>query len=206
MTKTPSPFQGMSLYTQRGERKYLTSDERKRFLSALPVLENPAERTFCELIHWTGCRPSEALALRAVNIDLDEHMVIIRSLKKRGSQKGRHFRPVPVPANFIRRLDRVHGIGKAQAQADQGYNLRLWPFGRTKGWRLVKTVMEAAELTGIKSSARGLRHALGVHAAVKSVPEARLQSWLGHASMETTAIYIAASGSEDRAIAKRMWR
>ncbi|MEP2944353.1 MAG: site-specific integrase [Sneathiella sp.] len=206
MTKPQSPFKGMSLYNHIGERKYLTSDERKKFLAALPVLENPAERTFCELIHWTGCRPSEALGIHAINIDLDENMIIIRSLKKRGKQKGRHFRPVPVPAEFIKRLDRVHAIREAQAADDHGGSLRLWSFGRTKGWRLVKTVMEAAEVTGTKSSARGLRHALGVHAAVMHVPETRLQSWLGHASLETTAIYIAASGPEDRAIAKRMWR
>lgn len=206
MTKPQSPFQGMSLYSHIGERKYLTSEERKKFLAALCIVENPAERTFCEFIHWTGCRPSEALNIRAIHIDLEENNVVICSLKKRGEQKGRHFRPIPVPSEFIKRLDHVHKIQDAQAGADQGQYLKLWPFGRTKGWRLVRTVMDAAKLTGIKSSARGLRHALGVHAAIKHVPETRLQSWLGHASLETTAIYIAASGPEDHAIAKRMWR
>lgn len=203
MTKTP--FQGMSLYNRLGERKYLTSAERRRFLDAVPVLDDPAERTFCEMIHWTGCRPSEALGTHAVQIDLDEVLVIIRSLKKRGDQKGRHFRPVPLPADFVRRLDCIHGLREAQAAADRGSSVRLWSFSRTKGWRLVGTVMEAAGLTGVKSTARGLRHALGVHAALMHVPETRLQSWLGHASLQTTAIYIAASGPEDRAIAMRMW-
>ncbi|MEJ8472872.1 tyrosine-type recombinase/integrase [Roseibium algae] len=205
MSKTPSPFQGMSLYSQLGERKYLTSSERKKFLAALCVIKNPAERTFCEMIHWTGCRPSEALALTAINIDLDESMVIIRSLKKRGRLKGKHFRPVPLPSEFARRLGMVHGIRDAQASARGGHALPLWPFGRTKGWRLVRSVMDAAGLSGIKGNARGLRHALGVHAAVMHVPETRLQTWLGHASLETTSIYVAASGPEDRAIAARMW-
>lgn len=205
MAKPQSPFAGMSLYSHVGERKYLTSEERKKYLAALSVIENPAERTFCEIIHWTGCRPSEALGIRAINIDLEERMVVIRSLKKRGEQKGRHFRPIPVPSEFISRLDHVHGIRDAQSAADHGHFIELWPFARTKGWRLVRAVMEEAGLAGIKGSARGLRHALGVHAAVKHVPEARLQSWLGHASLETTSIYMAASGPEDRAIAKRMW-
>lgn len=201
-----SPFQGMSLYSAIGERKYLTAEERRRFLAALSVLPDPAERSFCEMIHWSGCRPSEALGLNANHIDLRQRLVIIRSLKKRGELKGRHFRPVPLPSKFVRRLDHVHNIRQAQAQPDHGSAMALWNFGRTKGWRIIRTVMDEAGLTGVKSTARGLRHALGVHAAVKSVPESRLQSWLGHASRETTAIYIDASGPEDRAIAARMWR
>ena len=201
MPSSRPPFSGMSLYTRVGERKYLTSEERKRFLAALPIIENPAERTFCEMIHWTGCRPSEALALRAINIDLAENMVVICSLKKRGDQMGRHFRPVPVPPDFISRLDHAHGLRERQHSADQA---RLWPFARTKGWRLMRRVMATADLTGAKGCARGLRHALGVHAVIRNVPEARLQSWLGHASLETTSIYLDACGPEDRAIAARV--
>ena len=205
MIKTPSPFQGMSLYSAIGERKYLNHAERQKFLAALPVITCPVERTFCEMIYWTGCRPSEALALNAVNIDLAEGMVILRSLKKRGEQKGRHFRAVPVPSDFIVKLDQVHGLTRVQARDYHGSSVPLWRFGRTKGWRLVRKVMQHAGLTGIKGSARGLRHALGVHAALMHVPETRLQSWLGHASLETTSIYIAASGPEDRKFAKRVW-
>src|SRR3546814_500577 len=196
----------MSLYTFAGERKYLCASERKGFYAALSVLENPEHRTFCETIYWTGCRPSEALALCALNIDMGEGMVVVRSLKKRGRLKGRHFRPVPVPSDFIDRLDAVHGIGPLQARPDRGADIRLWNFSRTTGWRLVGAVMDAAGIGGVKSCARGLRHALGVHAAVTEVPETRIQSWLGHASLETTAIYLSATGPEDRAIAERMWR
>lgn len=205
MTSNSSPFHGMSLYTQIGERKYLTSAERQRFLEALPVIANPAERTYCEIIHWTGCRPSEALALTAINIDLEANVVVIRSLKKRGELRGRHFRPVPVPPGFVARLDTVHDLQSAQREGGQAREQRLWPFGRTKGWKLVRSVMEEAGLTGAKGCARGLRHALGVHAAIKHVPESRLQTWLGHASLETTSIYLDASGPEDHAIARRMW-
>lgn len=208
-----SPFHGLSLYTQIGERKYLTSAERQRYFEALRVIEDPAERSFCEMIYWTGCRPGEALAMRAVNVDLEQSVVVIQSLKKRGDQKGRHFRPVPVPRDFTRRLNRIHAIDEAQRRSDHGSaqasghgsEAKLWPFGRTKGWRLVRTVMDAADLTGIKGSARGLRHALGVHAALMQVPQTRLQSWLGHASLETTSIYVEACGPEDRAMAERMW-
>lgn len=202
----PEAFKGMSLFTYAGERKYLTDCERKRFIRALAVLDCPHHRTFCETIYWTGCRPSEALTLSALSVDLSAGMIILRSLKKRGRLKGRHFRPVPVPMAFIERLGDVHGILANQARPDRGESQRLWTFSRTTGWRLVKTVMEAAGINGARACARGLRHALGVHAAVSEVPETRIQSWLGHASLETTAVYLGAVGFEDRAIAKRMWR
>lgn len=199
-------FKGMSLFTLAGERKYLSPSERSRFYGALSVLEHPTHKTFCETIYWTGCRPSEALALSPLNIDADEGMVILRSLKKRGKLKGRHFRPVPVPIEFIERLDDTHSIRASQAQPGRGADMRLWPFSRTTGWRLVRTVMTAAEIDGVRACARGLRHALGVHAAVREIPETRIRFWLGHASLETTAIYLDAIGAEDRAIAERMWR
>lgn len=205
MAKNQASFGGMSLYTEMGERKYLKSAERQRFLAALPVIAEPAERTFCEMIFWTGCRPSEALAMTPLNIDLTEGTAVIRSLKKRGEQKGRHFRPIPIPRSFAFRLDEVHGIQDAQIEPNLARDQRLWAFGRTKGWRLVREVMEAASLNGAKGCARGLRHALGVHAVVRNVPESRLQIWLGHASLETTAIYLDVAGPEDRALAKRMW-
>lgn len=50
-------------------------------MDALTVLPNPRDRTFCEMLCHTGCRPSEALALTAMNIDTDEGMIIIASLK-----------------------------------------------------------------------------------------------------------------------------
>lgn len=200
------PFKGMSLYTYAGERKYLSGSERARFLDAIAILDDPKQQTFCELIFWTGCRPSEALNLRAVNIDLSEGMIVFRSLKKRGALKNRHFRAVPVPKPFLERLEAIHEIRLAQTQPDQGAGASLFSFSRTTGWRVIQIAMEAAEVSGARANARGLRHALGVHAAVSNIPESRIQAWLGHASLETTSVYLAAQGLEDRAIAERMWK
>ena len=55
----------MSLIAADGTRKYLSAGERQRFLTSIPVLEEPVAETYCELLFWTGCRPSEALALTA---------------------------------------------------------------------------------------------------------------------------------------------
>lgn len=198
-------FKGMSLFTACGERKYLSPSERARFYEALTVLEDPSARTFCETIYWTGCRPSEALFLSLANFDLDDCAVIVRSLKKRGGLKGRHFRAIPVPRDYMERMDEVHAIREAQARADHGREVRLWTFSRTTGWRLIQVVMSASGLTGVKACAKGLRHAYGVNAAVNKIPETRIKKWLGHESLETTEVYLDVIGPEDRAIAERMW-
>ena len=65
--------------------------------------------------------------------------------------------------------------------------------------------MEDAGLVGVKASAKGLRHAYGVQAAMTQVPITRIKTWLGHSSLETTEIYLDVAGAEDRAIAERMW-
>lgn len=200
------PFKGMSLFTYAGERKYLSRSERARFLDAISILDNLKHQTFCELIFWTGCRPSEALNLCAVNVDFSEGMIVFRSLKKRGALKNRHFRAVPVPTCLLGRLDSVHDIRTAQEEPDQGAGVPLFVFSRTTGWRIIQTVMETAKISGARANARGLRHALGVQAAVSNVPESRIQAWLGHASLETTSVYLSAQGLEDRAIAERMWQ
>lgn len=195
---------GMSLFTDEGTRKYLTPSERRRFAAALEAVEDPSARSFCAMLYWTGCRPSEALALTPSAIDLEEQAVIFRSLKKRGELKGRHFRAVPIPGAFAADLDRIHGLERAQGESRASAR-RLWRFGRTTAWRRVHAVMGAAGLTGAKACAKGLRHSYGVTAALSHVPETRIKKWLGHASLATTEIYLDVTGPEDRAFAERMW-
>jgi len=195
---------GLTLFTQKGERKYLNSVERSRYYTSLNIINCEIERSFCEMLFWTGCRPVEALMMTTASIDIDSGSVIIRSAKKRGALKNNHFRSVPLPRGFIKRLDQIHSIQDAQCKVD-AIHQPLWEFARTKGWRLIKLVMNDAQLFGIKACARGLRHSLGIHAITKHVPETRLQCWLGHSSLETTSIYVNAVGAEDRLLASRMW-
>lgn len=194
----------LTLFTQEGERKYLSQAERARFHAALDMLDE-ASRTFCEMIYWTGCRPSEALALTTQSINVEAGYVVIRSLKKRRAQKGRHFRIVPLPRGFVGRLDAVHGLSRAQGEAVGAVDTRLWRFSRTTGWVRMAAVMKAAGVTGVRACARGLRHSFGVHAAMRRVPETRIQKWLGHANLATTAIYLDMAALEDRHMAQKMW-
>ena len=52
---------------------------------------------------------------------------------------------------------------------------------------------------------KGLQHSYCVHAITRAVPLNMLQNWLGHAAMETSAIYADAVGEEEQKIAAEMW-
>ena len=71
----------MQLHDARGKRLYLASDERRAFVAAAVVAERPV-RTFCAVLHDTGCRISEALALTPARVDLAGRSVVFETLKK----------------------------------------------------------------------------------------------------------------------------
>ena len=159
-------------------------------------------RTLCTVLHDTGCRISEALALTPERIDLSGRAVMFESLKKR---RCGIYRAVPVPPSLLDTLDMVHGIREAQKRGGQSDRL-LWSWARNTAWRHVKAVMLAAGIPdGPHRSPKGLRHGYGVHAISSGVPLNMLSKWMGHASLELTAIYANALGAEEQGIAARMW-
>jgi integrase/recombinase XerD len=191
-------FGPASLYSAAGLRKYLTPDERARFLAASLAEPRPFVRTLCLTLAYTGCRISEALALTAAAIQPAQGCIAIRTLKRRNQLVV--VREVPVPSTLIEELERVYRLSSLPQLR------RLWPLSRGRAWQLVKEVMKSAQITtGPHASPKGLRHGFGLHAIRCGVPLNLVQRWLGHTSMTTTAIYLQAIGNEEREIAARMW-
>jgi integrase len=190
--------QTASLYTPAGQRKYLTPAERARFIDAARRCPRVKLRTFCLTLAYTGCRISEALGLRIRAVEFGAGFVALRSLKRR---KGAVvIREVPVPADLLNEIESVH------SPSDDTTNHLLWSWSRGRAWQLVKIIMSEANITpGIHATPKGLRHGFGIHAIRSGVPLNLVQRWLGHARMETTAIYLQAMGLEEREIAARMW-
>ena len=187
----------LGLFTAAGDRKYLTPDERRRFLETAAGNPRPEVWTLCWLLAHTGCRISEALSLSAASFDTTTGFVAIRCLKKRS--KVPVVREVPLPTELIQLLCATH-------EMDEGSTARLWTWSRSRAWQLVKQVMVRAGIAvGPHASPKGLRHGFGLHAVRCGIPINLVQRWLGHASMTTTAIYLQAMGPEERDIAARMW-
>jgi integrase len=197
----------MRLYDRAGNRLYLNAEERAAFLTA--ARRQPArDRTLCETLHWTGCRPSELLEITPAKIDLSGGTIAIRSLKKRKDANGVQkalFRSIPVPPELTDTLNTAHGIREAQ-RSRRKTTAPIWPLSRVRVWQIVKKVMiEAGIPDAPYRSPKGLRHGFGVHATVQGVPLHLLQRWLGHAQLSTTAIYADAVGKEEQDIAAKMW-
>ncbi|MDB5580970.1 MAG: integrase family protein [Bradyrhizobium sp.] len=184
------------LYDTSGNRKYLTIRERKRFI-VVARRRPPDIETFCLTLAYTGARISEVLALNPSNIDAAAGIIVFESLKKR--RKG-VYRQVPVPQRLLRRLAAAYDLGQTNPP------LRLWPWSRTTAWKHVKDVMREARVPLFCAMPKALRHAYGVAGVSEArVPLNMMQKWLGHSRIETTAIYANAVGSEEQAIASRMW-
>jgi len=192
----------MRLYDVAGNRLYLTVEERDRFLS-WAAKASPPIRTLCETLAFTGCRISEALELTPGRVRLDEQQIVLRSLKKRREDI---YRAVPVPADYLDRLNMVHRIRESQRRRKH-VEVPLWSWSRQHASTfIIKAVMaDAGIIAGPHRTAKGLRHAFGVNAITRNVPLNMLQKWLGHADIKTTAIYANAIGAEEHAIAARMW-
>ena len=184
------------LYDASRNRKYLTIRERQCFIE-IARRRAPDIETFCLTLAYTGARISEVLALRAGNIDAAAGIIVFESLKKR--RKG-VYRQVPVPRELLQLLTANHDLGHANPAT------RLWPWSRTTAWKHVKEVMRQAGVPSFCAMPKALRHAFGVAGVSEArVPLNMIQKWLGHARIETTAIYANAVGPEERAIASRMW-
>src|SRR3954468_5209496 len=130
------PQTGMPLFDAEGRRLYVTEDERRAFLAAAAKASREV-RTFCGVLHATGCRISEALALTPQQVDLSGRVVVFESLKKR---KRGVFRAVPVPPELLDTLDMVHGLREAQRRGPT--KALLWPWSRMTAYRHVQEVSQ----------------------------------------------------------------
>ncbi|WP_263588663.1 tyrosine-type recombinase/integrase [Sphingopyxis sp. GC21] len=181
-----------SLFTPFGQRKYLCQTERARFADAANHADRPT-RLFALVLLFTGCRISEALETTPLRLDSGAGCLIIRTLKRRRTV----YRAVPIPKWL---LEELINFGRMTEP-----DMRLWSWCRQTAWRHIHALMEQAHVEGPMACPRGLRHGFGIRAADKAVTLNLVQKWMGHASPDTTAIYLNAVGIEERQFARRMW-
>ncbi len=184
-----------SLFDQTGNRKYLVVRERISFVSAA-VAEGGAVGAFCLALAFTGARISEVLAVNADRIDASNEAIVFETLKQR---KRGVFRAVPVPPELI------DLITMATAKSGRESCPHFWPWRRTMAWKHVKRVMKVAGISDALCKPKALRHGFAVDAGQNGVPLNIVQRWMGHARLETTAIYAGAIGEEERNLARRSW-
>ena len=128
-------------------------------------------------------------------VDFSGKAVTFRTLKQRGKDR---YRAVPIPDVLLSALDDVHGIRRAQKRKQRGEGVMLWSWGRTQASKHIYAVLEEAGISGAHASPKGLRHGFGVRVAKETRNPRLVQKMLGHANLETTAIYMDVVGLEAR--------
>lgn len=182
------------MFDRQGNRKYLNATERRAYLRASRNEPDAVRRAFGLTLFHCGCRISEALNLTAERVDLANRAIVFETLKRR---KTGCFRGVPIPDELVELIREITPKNEPSA--------RIWTFSRATGYRLATDWMTAAGIIGGMASPKGLRHGFAVACLAQKIPLPTVQKWLGHARMETTAIYLEVSGDEERELAKRLW-
>ncbi len=195
----------MRLFDNEGQRLYLTASERQRFLEASDN-ECREDKMFFHVLHYTGCRPSEALELTPSMIQLNEKEIVFRTMKKRkldnqGRKRKPQFRAVPVPEFLTESLDLTFDL-----RGKKDFNQPLWTMERSTAWRKVKKIMARAGIVGPMATSKGLRHAYGITMIEGGAPVTLVRDLLGHAETKTTEIYLQVVGSEKRNLVMNAWK
>ena len=165
---------------------YFTEEEAVALVEAAPSY--PARMAF-RIMLKTGLRVSEALALRRVDLRLDQEPPIIVVQADSPGNKARKGREVPVPADLVESLrDLASFHNKDHYQPMMGLSRQ----------RIGQVMKEAAVQVGIdpaRAHPHAFRHTYGRNCVLRGVPIPVLQKWLGHASMVDTQRYVELAGA-----------
>lgn len=174
---------------------YLRQDELEAILAAPDRIKPKGRRDHALLLVLgrTGARVSEAIGVNAVDLHLQRPwQVLLRG-------KGGVERILPLDENtatVLKSLIDERGISN-DSKAPLFVNARGQRLTRKGVTYILKQVVAIASKTNPLLAAKGisphtLRHTVAMHMLQSGVDPATIQSWLGHASINTTHQYIEA--------------
>ncbi len=145
------------------------------------------DRAALETLYATGCRASEVVGLRPVDVDLKSGLA-------RCIGKGNKERRVPLGSRaiaaieFYLRQDRPALIARRPDTIAVFVTRSGRPLSRIDLWSIVKRAARAAGLPAAISP-HTLRHSFATHLLAGGADLRAVQEMLGHASIATTQIY-----------------
>src|SRR5438270_7770962 len=80
------------LFNTHGERLFFNEEERTAFIQTADLAENQKTRTFCSLLHYTGCNFTEAMKFTPQQVHLDS-----KAIGFPGPHHSQFSRTIPVP-------------------------------------------------------------------------------------------------------------
>jgi integrase/recombinase XerD len=137
------------------------------------------------LMQWrAGLRVSEALAVEVADLKLESERPTLTVRQA----KGGRTRVVPVHDELSSALSNAIAYGQVR-------HGRLIQVTRSTAWRWVRDAAErameiGAMSVGRKVSTHTLRHSAARHWLSSGIPINVVSRWLGHASLQTTLVYL----------------
>ncbi len=157
-------------HRQPGDNRRFRWDDRSKYLFLMDVLLG------------TGARISEVLQLKGKDIDLENNIIRMRTLK----QKREKYRAIPIHPD-LRKEFQLRGWIHAKP------NERIFNMSRIAVYEFFKKMEKDL---GFKIHPHKFRHTFGVKMISAGVPLNDLQKLLGHSSVWTTSIYTEATGRD----------
>lgn len=169
----------------------LTPDQVRRLLAA-PDLTTPKglrDRALLEVLYATGLRRGEALALDLDDLDHHEREVRVRH------GKGDKGRVLPVVPSAWRRLTEYVERGRpalTTAHPDSARSVFLSPLGRRMSEStILRALRQHAAAAGLaRLSPHTLRRTFATQLHERGTSLRVIQDLLGHASLDTTMVYL----------------
>lgn len=174
---------GLQLYSEAKGRtlpEYLEASE----VESLIRCAHP-QAALLMLLQWrAGLRVSEALALEVSDLSLEGERPTLRVRHGKGNKP----RMVPVHPELQVALRNVMAYGGVKRG-------RFLDVSRGTAWRWVKTALGRAVELGVvppgrKVATHTLRHSAARHWLAHGIPINVVSRWLGHASLQTTLVYL----------------
>jgi len=159
---------------------YLTPDEIHQLLDSC---NNKRNHLLINLGWQCGARISELLEIKRENIDFDNRLIRLITLKKRNQKKSKKAeRTIPIQPELTTEI--ASFVAQNNLNGD-----RLFPITRIQAFNIIKQVAKKSNFHK-KISPHTLRHSFAVHTLVQGVPLPVVSQLLGHSQISTTLIYL----------------
>jgi integrase len=173
------------LFDEQGRRLFFNHEERAAFLKAADKAVD-TRRTFCGLLHDTGCNLTEALTLTPAQIDFAARTVILQGTTPRGTTSSA---PSPSSTPLLRFSTRR--ITSAALKPPRRRICLFWPQDIKTMREKVNRVIRAAGIAGgPHAQPKGIRYGFLVDAIRCGIILTRAEKWMGYSHTNSLGHYV----------------
>ena len=172
------------------KRRPLSREEITTFLEGIPTGDKRGlrNRAFFELVYSSGLRMSEAITLKAGNLDLERRELTVC---------GKYDRERIVPLSDVARDFLLRYVGERKDAVDEyvfpgsrgGRKTPNAPMRRTSMSRIFRELLTQCGIDKPELCTHSIRHSTATHLLDNGAGVRQVQELLGHKSIESTVLY-----------------